>query len=78
MSNPAKIAPEQVSLWFGIRRSQPPTPREFAGFSGSILESLREVSAPTAWVAVGEVWGELVSRVRSLFSRENTGKFSET
>ena len=36
------------------------------------------VSTAADYMAVGEVWGELVSRVRSLFSRENTGKFSET
>ncbi len=60
-SNPAQIAPGQVSLWFGIRRPQPPTSREFAGFSGSILEPKREVSTPRAWVAVNGVGGELVS-----------------
>jgi hypothetical protein len=48
------IDPETGRLRFGIKRPQPPRPREFAGFSGSILGSGREVSAPTDWVAVGE------------------------
>jgi hypothetical protein len=74
-SSSAQIAAETGSLWFGIVRPQPPTPRGFAGFSGSILGSGREVSAPRAWVAVGGVWGELVSAVRSLLSRKNTGNF---
>jgi hypothetical protein len=52
--NPARIAPERARLWFGIERPQPPTPREFASFSGSILGSEREVSGLVAWVAEGE------------------------
>ncbi len=51
----ALIDPETGRLRFGIKRPQPPRPREFAGFSGSILGSGREVSAPTDWVAVGGV-----------------------
>ena len=42
---PARIAPEQARLWFGIERPRLPRPRGIAGFSGSILGSKREVSA---------------------------------
>ena len=35
----------------------------------------RKVSAPTDQMAVGGVWGELVSTASSLIYRESTGKF---
>ncbi len=73
----ASFGPGIRRLRFGYARPQPPRPREFAGFSGSILGSGREVSALVAWVAVRGVLSELVSAASSLLSRENTGNFSE-
>ena len=68
-SKPTRIAPEQPSLWFGIERPQPPRPPNFAGFSGSIPGSRREVSTPCAWVALGGVAGQRVSAGDVFFGR---------
>jgi hypothetical protein len=70
----ARIAAEQRRLCFGIERPQPPTPREFASFSGSILRSKREVSTPCAWVAVGGTDRQRVSVSHSLICRVRTRK----
>jgi hypothetical protein len=52
-------------------------PAESRKFLKLYLDAKGEGSAPADWVAVGGVGGELVSGVRSLLSRENTGNFSD-
>ena len=73
----ASIQPRTRRLRFGFARPQPPESRAIAGLSWSRSRWLGKISAAADWVAVREVWGELVSPALSLLSRENTGYFSE-
>jgi len=54
-----------------------PKPRGIAGIARDVLGWMERVSAHEDSMAVDGVWGELVSGVRSLLSRENTGNFSD-
>ena len=60
-----------------IRQTPIAKPRGIAGISRPGFGCLGEVCAFTDSVAVEGVQGELVSGVRSLFTRENTGNFFE-